>query len=42
MAEIEYKGIKLGGSKLVLLIPLLTTLGGALWGGFEFYKDYSN
>tara|TARA_B110000977_G_scaffold135749_1_gene172618 strand:+ start:429 stop:950 length:522 start_codon:yes stop_codon:yes gene_type:complete len=42
MAEIEYGGIKLGGSKLLLLIPLLTTLGGVLWGGFEFYKDYSN
>ena len=40
MAEIEYEGIKVGGSKLLLLIPLLGTLGGGLWGGFEFYKDY--
>jgi len=40
MAEIEYGGIKLGGSKLLLVIPLLGTIGGALWGGFEFYKDY--
>jgi hypothetical protein len=40
MAEIEYGGIKLGGSKLVLIIPLIGTLGGGLWAGFEFYKDY--
>ena len=40
MAEIEYEGIKVGGSKLLLLVPLLGTLGGGLWGGFEFYKDY--
>ena len=40
MAEIEYEGIKIGGSKLMLLVPLLGTLGGGLWGGFEFYKDY--
>ena len=40
MAEIEYGGIKLGGSKLLLIIPLVTTLGGGLWAGFEFYKDY--
>ena len=40
MAEIEYGGIKVGGSKLLLVLPLIGTLGGALWGGFEFYKDY--
>ena len=40
MAEIEYGGIKVGGSKLLLIIPLLGTIGGGLWAGFEFYKDY--
>ena len=40
MAEIEYGGIKVGGSKLLLVLPLIETLGGGLWGGFEFYKDY--
>lgn len=40
MAEIEYGGIKVGGSKLLLILPLIGTLGGGLWGGFEFYKDY--
>lgn len=40
MAEVEYKGIKVGGSKLLLILPLLGTLGGGLWGGFEFYQDY--
>ncbi len=42
MSEVEYKGIKLKGSKLLLLLPLLGTLGGIMWGGFEFYKDYMN
>ena len=40
MAEVEYGGIKVGGSKLLLVIPLIGTLGGRLWAGFEFYKDY--
>ena len=42
MAEVEYKGIKIGGSKLLLVFPLLGTIGGGLWAGFEFYKDYMN
>ena len=42
MAELEYGGIKASGSKLLLIIPLLGTLGGGLWGGFEFYKDYQD
>ena len=40
MAEIEYGGIKVGGSKLLLVLPLIGTIGGGLWAGFEFYKDY--
>ena len=40
MAEVEYGGIKIGGSKLLLILPLIGTLGGGLWAGFEFYKDY--
>jgi vacuolar-type H+-ATPase subunit H len=42
MSEIEYKGIRFKGSKLLLLLPILGTLGGILWGGFEFTKDYMN
>jgi hypothetical protein len=42
MAEIEYAGVKVGGSKLLLILPLIGTLGGGLWAGFEFYKDYMN
>ena len=38
MAEIEYKGIKMGGSKLLIIIPLIGTLMGGLWGGFELYN----
>ena len=40
--EIEYGGIKATGGKLFIIISLLGTLGGALWGGFEFYKDYQD
>ncbi len=40
MAEIEYKGVKVGGSKLLLIIPLIGTLIGGLWGGFEVYQRY--
>jgi hypothetical protein len=40
LAEIEYGGVKASGSKLLLVITLLGTLCGGLWGGFEFYKDY--
>ena len=38
MAEVEYKGIKVGGSKLLLILPLLGTIIGGLWGGFELYN----
>ena len=27
---------------MLLILPILGTLGGGLWGGFEFYKDYMN
>jgi len=38
MAEVEYQGIKIGGGKLLLILPLLGTIGGTLWGGFELYN----
>jgi len=40
MAQIEYGGVKVGGSKLLLIIPLISMIGGGLWAGFEFWKDY--
>jgi len=42
MAEIELAGAKIKGGKLLMIIPLISMLGGGLWAGFEFYKDYSN
>ena len=42
MAEIEYGGVKAKGSKLLLILPLLATLGGGAWATFEFYKDYTD
>lgn len=38
MAEVEVAGVKASGSKLLLLIPILGTLIGGLWGGFELYN----
>lgn len=40
MAEIEYSGIKFSGGKLLLIVPLVSALGGGLWGGFELYSRY--
>ena len=40
MAEVEYKGIKIGGSKLLLILPLLGTIAGGIWGGFELWHRY--
>ena len=40
MAEVEYGGVKVGGSKLLLIIPLISMLGGGAWAGFEFYQRY--
>jgi len=38
MASVEYEGIKMSGSKLLFILPLLGTLIGGLWGGFELYN----
>jgi septal ring factor EnvC (AmiA/AmiB activator) len=40
MAKVEFAGIKFTGGKMALVITLLTSLIGGLWGGFEVYKDY--
>ena len=40
MAEVEVGGVKFKGGKLVIVFTLVSTLGGGLWAGFEFYKDY--
>ena len=38
MAEIEVAGVKASGSKLLLILPLLGTIIGGLWGGFDLYN----
>ena len=40
MAELEIAGAKIKGGRILLVLPVLSALGGGLWGGFEFYKDY--
>jgi len=32
--------LKLNSAFLAMAIPIATTIGGAMWGAFEFYKDY--
>ena len=40
MAEIEFAGMTFKGGKMMVVLTALSTLGGGLWAGFEFYKDY--
>jgi len=42
MAEVEFGGMTFKGGKMMVLLTALSTLGGAAWGGFEFYNDYRN
>ena len=42
MAEVEYQGFKISGGKLMIILPLLGTLGGGIYAGFEFWKDYTD
>lgn len=39
---IEFGGMSFTGGKAFALVTALSTLGGAAWGGFEFYNDYRN
>ena len=38
MAEVELGEMKVSGGKALVLIPLLGTILGGLWGGFELYQ----
>ena len=40
MSEVEYQGIKVKGGKLFLIFPLLATIGGVIWAGFEGYARW--
>jgi predicted nucleic acid-binding Zn-ribbon protein len=40
MAEFEFAGMTFKGGKMAVILTALSTLGGASWAGFEFYKDY--
>ena len=40
MAEFEFAGMTFKGGKAAIVFTALSTLGGALWAGFEFYTDY--
>ena len=36
--ELEFGGATISGSKILLIVPLLGAIGGAMWGGFEVYQ----
>ena len=38
--EVEFAGVKFRGGKVFVIITTLSTLGGGLYAGFEFWKDY--
>lgn len=40
MAEVEFAGVSFKGGKMMIIVTALSTLGGGLWAGFEFYADY--
>ena len=40
MAEFEVAGMTFKGGKMAVVLTALSTLGGASWAAFEFYKDY--
>ncbi len=40
MAEFEFAGMTFKGGKMAVILTALSTLGGASWATFEFYKDY--
>ena len=42
MAKLEYKGIHISGTKWILIFPLIGTIIGGLWGGFELFKRYED
>ena len=38
--SLEVGGVKFTGGRLFLIFTFLSFIGGAAWGGFEFYNDY--
>ena len=38
--EVEFAGVKFRGGKIFIIVTALSTLGGGLYAGFEFWKDY--
>src|SRR6056300_304900 len=38
MAEVEFGDVKVSGGRMLLIIPLLGSILGAMWGGFEVYQ----
>jgi peptidoglycan hydrolase CwlO-like protein len=42
MAELEYQGIKFKGGKLFIIISLLSTVAGGIWGASELWSRWQS
>jgi phosphoglycerate-specific signal transduction histidine kinase len=42
MAELEYQGVKFKGGKLFLIISLLSTFSGIVWGSAEIWSRWKS
>jgi uncharacterized protein YoxC len=42
MAELEYQGIKFKGGKLFIIISLLSTVAGGIWGAAELWSRWQS
>ena len=42
MAELEYQGVKFKGGKLFLIISLLSTFSGLVWGSAEIWSRWKS
>ena len=40
--QVEYEGIKASGGKMFIIISLIGTIGGGLWGFFDLVKRYED
>jgi len=38
MAELEFGDVKVTGGRMLLIVPLLGSILGTMWGGFELYQ----
>ena len=40
MAELEVAGIKFRGGRIFVVLTIISSLVGVLWGGFTYYQKF--